>query len=445
MDGGAPGPEAGRTSGGTAGGTGGSTAGNTAAGAAGTTGRGAGFNLALATWTFAINFWAWNLVGPLSAAYARDLRLSPFQTSMLVAIPVLVGSVGRIPVGALTDRYGGRLMFAAVSFLSILPVLYVAFFGSSYGSMLFGGFVLGIAGTAFAIGIPFCNAWYDRSRRGFATGVFGAGMGGTALSAFFTPRLADGIGRVPAHLVIAAALAATGVLVLLAARDAPGWRPSSDPVLPRLRDALRIRTTWSTSLLYALAFGGFVAFSTYLPTYLKNVYDFDAIDAGMRAAGFSLAAVVARPLGGVLSDRIGPRTVLMVSFGLAAVMALVVSLEPAPELGAGLSFVLLAFALGLGTGGVFALIGQQVPQEKVGSVTGLVGAAGGLGGYFPPLLMGAVYGASGSYFVGLLLLACAALAALLFTALAFRPRPAGRTRAPDAGDRRASSDGARRR
>ncbi|MGI5162802.1 MFS transporter [Spirillospora sp. CA-253888] len=409
--------------------------------AGGVAGRGAGFNLALATWTFAINFWAWNLIGPLSADYARDLRLSPFQTSMLVAIPVLVGSVGRIPVGALTDRYGGRPMFAAVSFLSILPVLFVAFFGGSYGAMLFGGFVLGVAGTAFAIGVPFCNAWYDRSRRGFATGVFGAGMGGTALSAFFTPRLADTVGRVPAHLVIALALAATGVLVLAAAREAPGWRPSAEPVLPRLRDALRIRTTWGASLLYALAFGGFVAFSTYLPAYLKNVYDFDAIDAGMRTAGFSVAAVVARPLGGVLSDRFGPRAVLMGSFGLTAVMALVVALEPAPELGAGLSFGLLAFALGLGTGGVFALIGRQVPQDKVGSVTGLVGAAGGLGGYFPPLLMGAVYGAAGSYFLGLLLLACAALAALLFTALAFRPRASGGTGAGGGGERAASSSG----
>ncbi|GAA2594904.1 MFS transporter [Actinomadura fulvescens] len=394
--------------------------------------RGQTLNLALATWTFAINFWAWNLIGPLASAYSRDLRLSAFQTSMLVAIPVLVGSLGRIPVGALTDRYGGRVMFAAVSFLSIVPVLFVAFAGNSYGLMLAGGFVLGIAGTAFAVGVPFCNAWYDKSRRGFATGVFGAGMGGTALSAFLTPRLADAIGRTPTFLLVAAALAVTGAVVLLVARDSPEWRPSAEPVAPRLAAALRIRTTWQASLLYALAFGGFVAFSTYLPTYLRDVYAFDAVDAGMRTAGFSLAAVVARPLGGILSDRIGPRLVLMASFALAAVMAVVVSLKPAPELGAGLSFVLLAFALGLGSGGVFALIGQRVEASKVGSVTGLVGAAGGLGGYFPPLLMGAVFGATGSYLIALLLLACCAVAALLLTALAFRDTGRARTERPAA-------------
>jgi len=388
--------------------------------------RGQTRNLALATWTFAINFWAWNLIGPQATAYSKDLHLSSFQTSMLIAIPVLVGSLGRIPVGALTDRYGGRIMFAVVSFLSIIPVLFVAMVGSSYALMLVGGFVLGIAGTAFAVGVPFCNAWYEKSRRGFATGVFGAGMGGTALSAFFTPRMADWIGRTPTYLIVAAALAVTGVVVLMMAKDSPEWKPSTEPVMPRLAAAMKIKTTWQASLLYALAFGGFVAFSTYLPTYLKNVYSFDAVDAGMRTAGFSLAAVIARPLGGALSDRIGPRTVLMGSFGLAAVMAVVVSAKPAPEFGAGLSFVLLAFALGLGTGGVFALIGQQVEPAKVGSVTGLVGAAGGLGGYFPPLLMGAVYDSTGSYFIGLVLLACCAVAALLFTAIEFRPAGGGR-------------------
>ncbi len=278
--------------------------------------RGQTLNLALATWAFAITFWAWNLIAPLASTYTRDLHLSAFQNSMLVAIPVLVGSLGRIPVGALTDRYGGRVMFTVVCFLTIVPVLYITFLNGSYGSMLFGGFVLGIGGTAFAVGVPFCNAWYEQARRGFATGVFGAGMGGTALSAFFTPRLVDAIGRTATHLLVAAALAGTGVVVYLVCRDSPTWKASTEPVLPRLKDALRIRVTWQTALLYAVAFGGFVAFSTYLPTYLRNVYGYDTVDAGMRTAGFSLAAVVARPLGGTLSDRVGPRQVLMGSFGL---------------------------------------------------------------------------------------------------------------------------------
>jgi MFS transporter, NNP family, nitrate/nitrite transporter len=376
-------------------------------------------NLALATAAFAVTFWAWNLIGPLSGSYSRALHLSPTQTSLLVAIPVLVGSLGRIPVGVLADRFGGRVMFALVCFVSIVPVVLVGF-SQTYASLLFWGFLLGVAGTSFAVGIPFVNAWYEPARRGFTTGVFGAGMGGTALSAFFTPRLVEWIGRGATHLLMAAVLALMGVIMLLFSRDAPGWRPATQPAWPRMREALAIGATWQCAFLYAVAFGGFVAFSTYLPTLLQNVYALSQTDAGLRTAGFSIAAVVARPLGGVLSDRLGPVRILVASFAGATVMALVLSLKPPLELPAGVSFVLMAFFLGLGTGGVFALVARLVEPARVGTVTGLVGAAGGLGGYFPPLVMGAVYTATGAYTVGYLLLAVTAAAALLYSARAFR-------------------------
>ncbi|WP_327089509.1 MFS transporter [Nonomuraea sp. NBC_01738] len=376
-------------------------------------------NLVLATAAFAITFWAWNLIGPLSGSYSKLLHLSPTQTSLLVAIPVLVGSLGRIPVGMLADRFGGRLMFAVICFVSIVPVLFVGW-ADSYGWLLFWGFLLGIPGTSFAIGIPFVNAWYEPARRGFATGVFGAGMGGTALSAFFTPRLVESLGRSTTHLLMAAALAAMGVIMLLASRNSPDWTPSSEPALPRMRDAMRIRATWQCAFLYAVAFGGFVAFSTYLPTLLQNVYEFAQTEAGLRTAGFSIAAVVARPLGGIVSDRIGAVKVLLISFVGTGIMAVVLSFEPPLEIPAGLSFVLMAFFLGLGTGGVFALVAKLVESSRVGTVTGLVGAAGGLGGYFPPLVMGAVYTATGAYTIGYLLLALTALVAALYTARAFR-------------------------
>ena len=200
---------------------------------------GQALNLALATWTFAINFWAWNLIAPLSAMYTKAMSLTTSQTALLVAIPILVGAVGRIPVGALTDRFGGRRMFTAISLISIVPVLLVAFAGAidSYVLLLIFGFFLGIAGTAFAVGIPFVNAWYEPARRGFATGVFGVGMGGTALSAFFTPRFVTWFGAVTAHVIIAVALAGTAVLVMTVMRDAPAWRPNTDAVLPKLAAA----------------------------------------------------------------------------------------------------------------------------------------------------------------------------------------------------------------
>ncbi|ACV77310.1 nitrate/nitrite transporter [Nakamurella multipartita] len=380
---------------------------------------GQGRNLALATWTFAINFWAWNLIGPLSTPYATAMSLSSTQTALLVATPILVGSVGRIPVGALTDRYGGRTMFMVVSVVSIAPVLLVAFAGAidSYVLLLIFGFFLGIAGTAFAVGIPFVNAWYPPARRGFATGVFGIGMGGTALSAFFTPRFVNWFGLFATHVIIAIALGGTAVLVMVAMKDAPNWRPNTSPVLPKLKAAAKLSITWQMSLLYAVCFGGFVAFSTYLPTYLKTVYDFSITDAGARTAGFALAAVIARPIGGILSDRIGPKVIVLISLIGSGALAAVEILQPPAELPAGASFVALAFFLGIGTGGVFAWVARSAPPEKVGTVTGIVGAAGGLGGYFPPLVMGATYdSADNDYTVGLSLLVLTCALTAIYTA-----------------------------
>ncbi|GAB2526902.1 MFS transporter [Nocardia heshunensis] len=371
-------------------------------------------NLTLATLAFGLTFWAWNLIGPLSSSYTKQLGLSPGQQSLLVATPVLVGSLGRIPAGVLTDKFGGRLMFTVICFVSIIPTLLVGW-SNSFAALILWGFFLGIPGTSFAVGIPFVNSWFEPARRGFATGMFGLGMGGTALSALFTPRLVDHLGRAQTHVLMAVALAVLGAVMWLFSRNSPEWKPATEPALPRIRDALKLKATWQGSFLYAVAFGGFVAFSTYLPTVLKNVYEFSQSDAGLRTAGFSIAGVLARPLGGTLSDKIGPARVLMVSFAGTAIMAIVLAFKPGPELPAGTALVLMAFFLGLGTGGVFALIARLVEPARVGTVTGLVGAAGGLGGYFPPLVMGLVYSSRHDYSFGYVLLALTAAAALLYT------------------------------
>jgi MFS transporter, NNP family, nitrate/nitrite transporter len=382
-------------------------------------------NLALATLAFTISFWAWNMIAPLGVRYTEELGLTSGEKSLLVATPVLVGSLGRILAGALTDRFGGRLMFTVLLVATSPFVLLVAFAGDqeSYGLLLLFGFFLGIGGTTFAVGIPFVNAWFGADRRGFATGVFGAGMGGTALSSFFTPRFVNWFGYNVTHVIIAVALVVVAFIVWSAMRDSPQWAPNTDPVVPKLVAAAKLPVTWQMSFLYAVAFGGFVAFSTYLPTYLKDVYSFDLTQAGTRTAGFAIAAVIARPVGGVLADKVGPRAVAITSFGGAAAMAIVVALQPAPEVPAGLAFVLLAAFLGLGTGGVFAWVAALAPRERVGSVAGLVGAAGGLGGFFPPLVMGATYNEAGhSYTVGLILLCVTAVVAVLFTAFGIRKR-----------------------
>ena len=382
-------------------------------------------NLALATWVSAINFWAWNMIGPLSTTYAGDMKLSSAEASMLVATPILVGALGRIVSGALTDRFGGRAMFIAVSLASIIPVLAVGVAGAqrSYLMLIVFGFFLGVAGTIFAVGIPFANNWYEPARRGFATGVFGMGMVGTALSAFFTPRFVRWFGLFSTHVIIAVALAVTAVLCIVFMRNAPGFIANTDPVLPKLKAAARLKVTWEMAFLYAVVFGGFVAFANYLPTYIKTIYGFSPVDAGARTAGFALAAVLARPIGGALSDRVAPKYVVLASFAGTAALAFVAVFQPPPDIWSAATFVTLAIFLGIGTGGVFAWVARRAPAASVGSVTGIVAAAGGLGGYFPPLVMGATYDSvHNDYTIGLLLLVATALLAFTYTAVRLHAR-----------------------
>jgi MFS transporter, NNP family, nitrate/nitrite transporter len=372
--------------------------------------------LLLATLGFLVCFWAWALIGPLGSAYADDLGLSALQTSMVVAVPVVVGSLGRIPVGALTDRLGARTMFPAVAALTILPVLFVGFLGTSYAALLVGGFFLGVGGTAFAVGVPFVNAWFPPERRGLAIGVFGAGTGGTAIASFTTVQIADGLGRPAPFVLVAVVLAVYAVVARAMLQDSPNRpAPATGSFVARAWSTLQMPVTLQLSLLYAVAFGGFVAFSVYLPTYLTNAFGLDRGDAALRTAGFVVLAVVARPVGGYLSDRLGPVRVLIVCFLAISALAALASLELQLLPGGTVAFLGLAVFLGAGSGATFALVARLVDPPRVGAVTGVVGAAGGLGGFVPPLVMGSIYGSLGDYSLGLALLAAMSLLTCLFT------------------------------
>ncbi|MCF6744715.1 MFS transporter [Blastococcus sp. KM273128] len=372
--------------------------------------------LAVATAGFVVNFWAWALVSPLGAFFTGELGLGALQTSLLVAVPVVVGSLGRIPVGALTDRFGARVMFPLVSALTILPVLFIGYVGNdSYALMLLGGFVLGLGGTTFAIGIPLVNAWFPPAKRGMALGVFGAGMGGTAVSAFTTVQLTEGVGFAFPFTLVAVLLAGYAVLSAVVLRDAPGRTPLPGSAVRRAWDTFRLPVTLQMSFLYAVGFGGFVAFSVYLPTYLKTAFSLDPGDAALRTAGFVVLAVVMRPVGGWLSDRFHPVAVLTACFSVVAAFAAVSALEPPLAPAGTIAFLAMAAALGASSGAVFALVAIAAPAGTVGSVTGIVGAAGGLGGFAPPLVMGLIYGWQGNYRPGLWLLALTAAVAALYT------------------------------
>lgn len=377
--------------------------------------------LALATIGFMINFWAWALLGPLGPSLREDLGLTAFQQSMVVAVPVIVGSLGRIPVGALTDRLGARIMFPAVSFVALLPVLFLGFFGDSLAALLIGGFVLGVGGTAFAVGIPHVNGWFAPERRGAALGIFGMGTAGTAVAAFTTVQLADAFGRQFPFVLVAVVLAGYGVVAAIWVRDAPRSGPApSGSLVGNAVSVLRIRVTWELSFLYAVGFGGFVAFSVYLPAYLRNAYELEHSDAALRTAGFVVLAVLARPVGGWLSDRFHPVPVLAGCYAFAAASAVLAIFELDLIPVGTIPFLGLAAALGAAAGACFALVSRVAPPDKVGAVTGVVGAAGGLGGFFPPLVMGAVYSLAGDYSLGFALLALTAVVAAAYTWMVMR-------------------------
>ena len=395
--------------------------------------RSPGMMLAVATVGFVVNFWAWALLSPLGPLFREQGTLGALSESdvaLLVAVPVVVGSLGRIVVGALTDRFGGRIMFPLVSLATIVPILFIGFFAlSSYWALIAGGFFLGIAGTTFAVGVPFVNAWFPPERRGLAVGVFGAGMGGTAVSALTTVKLYEDLGERTPFLITAVALAAYAVVAWVVLRDAPGRTVPTTSLLSRLRSNATLPISWQACILYAVAFGGYVAFSVYLPSYLKVAYGLDPADAANRMAGFVVVAVVMRPVGGWLSDRFGPIPVLTAGYAVVAVCASIAATTPILEHVGTVAFLTMAAALGAGSGATFALIARVTEPSRVGGVTGLVGAAGGLGGFVPPLLMGYIYGRTDSYAIGLWLLAATAALTLVLTVTTVRrtakahPRP----------------------
>jgi NNP family nitrate/nitrite transporter-like MFS transporter len=371
-------------------------------------------NLVLATLAFALCFTAWSLIAPFAKSFKSDLGLSYTEALLLTAVPVVLGSLARIPLGYVTDRVGGRLVFTLLLAFSALPA---ALFGYAHGywALIAVGFLLGVAGASFAVGVPFVSAWYTRERQGFALGVYGMGNIGTAVALFGAPPVANHWGRVTVGWVTAIGLLAGAALFWLLARDAPGERAPA-----RYGDV--VRSGWRLyrlAFFYFITFGGFVAMGFLLPTLLQDWFDYSKSEAGMRAAGFIVAATIARPIGGLVADRLGAYPVLVLAFaGILADAAVLAALAPTPRIvPISVACLTLGVCLGIGNGAVFKLVPSEFPASP-GAAAGVVGAAGGLGGFFPPIFVGLVKDAEGTYtygFVGLLVFVgvCLALAAWL--------------------------------
>lgn len=367
--------------------------------------------LALATGAFAVCFAIFGSVSAMMPFLRKQLALEPIQVSIALAVPVLLGSLGRIPLGMLTDRYGGRLVFLIVLACSIVPAVLMGWV-STYGELITCGFLIGIALASFSVGVGFVSGWYPPRRQGFALGVYGAGNIGQSLAAFGAPLLAGAAGLSWGFWAFALLAGAWLVLYALLARDAPRAGPPRR--LAEVLAPLRQRMSWVLSLYYFLTFGGFVAMAIYLPIFLTDTFGLTPADAGFRTAGFVVLATVMRPVGGVLADRVGGRRILLYVFPATAVAAVFMACPLMSTFTVGA--LGMAAVIGLGNGAVFKLVPEYFPRA-VGSVTGLVGAAGGLGGFFPPLVLGVLRQQTGSFTGGFILLALFALGCLLVARL----------------------------
>jgi NNP family nitrate/nitrite transporter-like MFS transporter len=360
-------------------------------------------NLAFGTISFTVCFAAWGLISAFAPAFRTELNLSAQSTALLVAVPVLLGSLARIPMGMLTDRFGGRLVFT-VLFAIVAVSAAIVPMAASYERLLAYAFLIGLAGSSFAVGVGFVSRWFPPEKQGSALGIYGLGNAGHSAAVFLGPALAIWVGRDAVFYGAGVLTAIWGAIFFAGARNAAVTRRPA--TLREMAGVLaRERLSWALSAFYFLTFGGFVAFSIYLPTLLRDEFGLTLTDAGLRTAGFVVLATLLRPAGGMLSDQIGGARVL------AGVFLGIIPFALLLTWGAIIPFTVGALGcaglLGLGNGAVFKLVPQYFPGN-VATVTGLVGAMGGLGGFFPPLLLGFFRDRMGTVWPGFLLLASVA-------------------------------------
>lgn len=354
---------------------------------------------------FDISFMVWVLLGALANSIVPELLLSDAEKGLLVAVPILGGALLRLVLGVMTDHQGARCTGLVGLTLTIIPLLLGWLWAESFEQLLLVGLLLGVAGASFAAALPLASRWYPPQYQGLAMGIAGAGNSGTALATFFGPRLAEAWGW---HAVFGLALIPvmlTLVLFALFAKDSPN-QPAPKP-LAAYATVLRQADTWWFCLFYSVTFGGFVGLASFLNIFFHSQYELSRVDAGTFATLCVIAGSFLRPVGGYLADRLGGiRMLTLLYLGVGASMLGLAGLPPLVW-GTVLMFAGMGL-LGMGNGAVFQLVPQRF-QTEIGVITGIVGAAGGIGGFLLPTLLGGLKQLTGSFSGGFLIFALVAI------------------------------------
>ncbi|MDQ0229966.1 nitrate/nitrite transporter [Metabacillus malikii] len=361
--------------------------------------------LPLQTGSLIIGFMVWVLISSLIPNIKEDIHLSSNEVAIVTAVPVILGSLLRILLGFWTNRFGARLLFF-VSFLVLLfPVFYLSI-ADSLTDLIIGGLILGLGGAVFSIGVTSLPKYYPKEKHGFVNGIYGAGNIGTAITSFSAPILANTIGwENTVRLFLIPLLLFALLNFIFGDRKEPKVNNS---MIGQFKSVYTNEKLWFLSLFYFVTFGSFVAFTVYLPNFLVSNFGLTSVDAGMRTAGFISLATFLRPVGGWLGDKFNPFLILFLVFNGLTFSGVLLSFTPNITLYT-IGCLTVAFCAGIGNGAVFKFVPYYF-SKQAGISNGIVSAMGGLGGFFPPIVLSIVFNITGHYAIGFMSLAMFALA-----------------------------------
>lgn len=366
------------------------------------------YQLTLQTFSLIVGFMAWSIISPLMPFITQDIKISASQISIILAIPVILGSVLRVPFGYLTNIIGAKWVFFSSFIVLLFPIFFLGQ-AQSTTMLIICGFFLGVGGAIFSVGVTALPKYFTKDKVGLANGIYGMGNIGTAISSFCAPVLAGLIGwqnTVRSYLIIISLFAV--LMFLLGDNKEPKVKV---PLISQVKVLAKNYKLYYLSFWYFITFGAFVAFGLFLPNYLVHHFTIDKVDAGIRSGIFIALATFLRPLGGVLGDKFNAVKVLIIDFVIMIIGGLILILFDG-IIYFTIGCLTISVCAGIGNGLVFKLVPSYFSKEA-GSANGIVSMMGGLGGFFPPLVITFVTGLTGSSHLAFGLLVLFALIALI--------------------------------